>query len=145
MSNPLIPQIIALALTGTLALISALHLYWVGGGKWGLATAIPTGEDGTPLFSPRPLATLAVALGLGIGALLALERGFLWPGWIPPQYLGTGCWIFAAAFAARTVGDFRHIGLFRRVRGTTFARFDGMLFTPLCALLSLGFLALLSW
>ena len=86
-----------------------------------------------------------IAAGLAAGALVALERGFLWPGIIPPQMLNTGCWIFAAVFAARAVGDFTFIGFFRRVKGTRFSRLDALLYTPLSAGFSLAYLLLLVW
>jgi hypothetical protein len=39
----------------------------------------------------------------------------------------------ATVFAAflRSVGDFRLVGFFKRVRGTRFARYDSLLFSPL--------------
>jgi hypothetical protein len=50
----------------------------------------------------------------------------------------------AAGLLARTVGDFKYVGLFKRVRGTPFARLDTLLYSPLCLLLSLG-VASVAW
>jgi hypothetical protein len=36
-------------------------------------------------------------------------------------------------FALRTIGEFRYVGLFKRVHSTPFARWDSRLFTPLSA------------
>jgi hypothetical protein len=38
----------------------------------------------------------------------------------------------------RTIGDFRLVGVFKRVRGTRFARLDSIAFAPLCLLLAAG-------
>jgi hypothetical protein len=43
-----------------------------------------------------------------------------------------------AVLAARAVGDFRLVGLFKRVRGTRFARYDSLVYTPLCLALAAG-------
>jgi len=143
MPGELIPQIIAAILSAVLLAISLLHFHWAGGGHWMVDATIPSTVDGKPLFSPTPKRTMLVAFGLAAGSLVALERGFLWPGYLPPHFLNTGCWIFSAIFAARVVGDFHFMGLFRRVRGTRFSRMDGLVYTPLSALFSLGFWALL--
>jgi hypothetical protein len=39
---------------------------------------------------------------------------------------------------ARAVGDFRLVGFFKTVRGSTFARMDTRLYSPLCVLLGIG-------
>jgi hypothetical protein len=44
----------------------------------------------------------------------------------------------AVVLAARGVGDFRLVGLFKRVRGTRFARLDSRIYTPLCFALAAG-------
>jgi hypothetical protein len=43
------------------------------------------------------------------------------------------------AFLLRAVGEFRLVGLFKRIRGTAFARWDTWLFSPLCLLIALAF------
>jgi len=127
-----IPLILSALLALGLASISILHIHWAGGGKWGLENAIPTTEDGKPIFSPKPGSTLFIGALLAAGALTALERGFLWPGLIPPHLLNTGCWIFSAVFAARTVGDSPSWDC---SAGSKVPRFPGWMHnsTPLCA------------
>jgi hypothetical protein len=51
-------------------------------------------------------------------------------------------WAIAVVFALRCLGDFRYVGLFRRVRGTDFAAMDAKLFTPLCGVYALAFVTL---
>jgi hypothetical protein len=61
-----------------------------------------------------------------------------------PQFIlyRLGAPAVGAALLVRVVGDFRHVGLFKRERSTRFARLDTRYFTPLCAALALGVLYL---
>ena len=43
-------------------LISAIHIYWAFGGKWGMGNVIPKLE-GKPVFQPGRISTLIVAAG----------------------------------------------------------------------------------
>jgi hypothetical protein len=122
----------------TLSAISALHLYWVAGGRWGMDVAVPTGADGAPTFRPAALLTLAVAIALlATAAIVATASGLLpAPRWAPwPHWLRHLSLAAAVVFGLRMIGDFRFAGLFKRERRTEFARWDSMLFTPLCGAL----------
>ena len=136
---------LALVVEGVLLAVAGIHIYWAVGGRWGLGAVLPE-RAGTPLFRPGPWATLAVAVALVVAALLVGARAGLAPsGLLPAPVAGIGSWLVAAAFLARAVGDFRYVGLFRRVRDTRFAEWDGRAFTPLAlgvglatALIALG-------
>ena len=127
-------QVLALGLTVIFAALAALHVYWAVGGRRGLAQAIPS-VGGAPAFVPPPALTAVVALGLA--ALAALP-------WlvevVPGARLAAGA--AAVVFAARVVGDLRTAGVFKRVRGTAFARADDLVYTPLCFALGAGLGAL---
>lgn len=139
------PPLIALAaaLAGiTLTLIALIHVYWAFGGRAGVAYALPTHpEAGKPLFTPGPVATVAVAGLLALAAWILLAQG----GWLPvfvSSYVNRlGALSLAGVFALRTVGDFRYVGLSKRVKLTRFARADTRYFTPLCALLAVAAIA----
>ena len=47
--------------------------------------------------------------------------------------------VMALVFLARAIGDFRHVGWRQRVRGTSFARLDDLLYAPFCAVLAVCF------
>jgi hypothetical protein len=128
---------LAVASSSLLFLAAALHLYWAVRGV-GTGAGVPSREDGTPAMRPGRLAALGVALALSIAALILLGRARLVTTGLPPVALRIGAWGVAATFAARAIGEFRYVGLFRRVRGTPFARWDAWLFTPLCLLLALA-------
>jgi hypothetical protein len=126
---------------GVLASLGALHVYWAARGTDGSAAVIPE-VGGRPAFRPTPLATLAVAAALFTAALLALGQ---LAGWGQPSYrwpFTWGTWAVAAAFLLRAIGNFGTVGFFKRVRGTTFARWDTRLFSPLCLGLALALIGL---
>ena len=98
---------------------------------------------GTRLFTPRPGATLSVAGAFFVAALVVLARLGIWGGFIPARVFYLGTWVMAAIFLFRAVGDFRVAGFFKTVRDSRFARWDSLLYSPLCLLISVA-LALLS-
>lgn len=134
----------AIPIAAVLFVLAGVHVYWALGGTWGGAVAVPTRADGAggsgeaPLFRPGPVATLLVAAALTVAGLLVLAAGGAWAAPVPAGLVRAGAWGLAAVFALRAVGEFRYVGLFKRVRGTPFAAWDSRLFTPLCAALALG-------
>jgi hypothetical protein len=120
----------ALALFVILVALAGLHVFWVFGGRAGLEDVIPF-ADGEPLVRPGAAATVLVALLLFAAAAVSLWRGVLphaSPHWIPR----CGIWVIALIFAGRAVGDFRYVGFFKKIRGTTFSRNDSLVYSPLC-------------
>jgi len=131
-----IPSIILCVVFLTL---SAIHVRWLFGDRLGMEGVVPT-RDGEPLLRPGKGATLTVAVALACAALVSVWRGLdplVGPTWVPRL----GIWVLAAVFALRAIGEFRYIGLFKRVRGTRFARNDSLFFSPLC----LGISGLAVW
>jgi hypothetical protein len=127
------------------AALSALHLYWAAGGHRGGSAAVPTRTTtGPALFVPSTGATIAVAAALALAAwIVAVKGGLARP--LGPRWLYVaGAWGLGAVMLARAVGDFRYVGLFKRVRGTPFAALDDGVYTPLCAALAVAVLWLAS-
>jgi len=122
--------------------LSGIHVYWALGGKWGFAAAIPTTE-GQPDFRPGAFLTLLVAL-----VLMAMEGFAFVLAFDPPSievneaWLRWGGLILAGIFALRAIGDFKRVGLFKPQNGSSFARLDTRLYSPLCLFISLAFLYL---
>src|SRR4051812_22317630 len=134
--------ITAWMVAGVLAAIGALHIYWALGRTAGMVKAgnalIPE-VGGQPTFTPGPGLTLAVAVCLEIAAALVALQGKLFViGGLPSALTRVGALGVAVVLAARGVGDFRLVGLFKRVRGTRFARLDSLVYTPLCFALAAG-------
>lgn len=137
---------VAIVTAVILAAISGVHLYWACGGRAGLAVALPSkpGEN-KPLFKPGRLATLLVACALALAAWIVLSAtpAHIPTPW-PSEYNRLLTLLLAAIFALRTLGDFRYIGLTKRIRETPFARADTRYYTPLCALLATA-CAFIAW
>jgi hypothetical protein len=132
---------LGLAAAGILAALGSIHIYWAAGGRRGVALAIPQ-RDGRPLFAPPPSATLLVAVLLFVAALLVAGAVAGWAAPLPAWVYRRGSAAVGVVFLLRALGDFRLVGLFKRVRDTPFARWDTLLFSPLCAVL--GVLILLA-
>ena len=124
---------LAIAVAAVLVALAGVHVYWAAGGRVGAAAAVPMGPDGTPVFVPGRGATLAVAMALVTAAVLVLGRAGVSPRIAPDLAYRWGAWALGAVFVLRAVGDFRFVGLSKRVVGTRFAALDTRVYTPLCA------------
>jgi hypothetical protein len=120
---------IVLALIFTL--LSFLHLYWAAGGRFGRGVAVPT-VGGKRLMNPSPVGTILVAAALLAAALVVLGRLKFWGAGVPGWIFYAGTWVLSVLFLLRSIGDFRYVGFFKSVSGTDFARWDTILFSPLC-------------
>jgi hypothetical protein len=121
----------------TLTGLGLLHLAWAARGGGGSAAVIPT-IGGRPTLAPTAGMTVAVAALLFAAALLILGRVNGW-GDARGEWLCTGgTWAVATVFLIRAIGNRGTVGLFKRVHGTPFARWDTKLYTPLCLGMSLA-------
>ena len=126
--------------------LAGLHFYWAAGGKWAADVVLPTKEkNGHTLFQPSVMATLAVAVGLLIFGMAALGAVGLLSGIIDIRYVRWSNLMIGIIFLARAVGDFRYVGLSKRVRNTGFAKNDSKYYSPLCLLLSFNSFMIYSW
>jgi hypothetical protein len=131
----------ALALAGVLGVLGLLHVYWAIAGVSGRSVALPE-VDGEPVFVPSRASSALVAAGLLFGAWVALAVGGTLAAPLSATALRLLCTILGAAFLARSVGEFRLLGFFKRVKGTPFARWDTLLFSPLSLAIALAFFVL---
>jgi hypothetical protein len=118
-------------------LLSALHVYWAGGGRWGSESAVPHRGD-RPLFTPSRQATILVAMLLLMAAVIIFLRVRTPASPILELITRTGAWTLALVFTLRAIGDFHWIGFFKTVRDTGFGTLDSWLYSPLCLLLAIG-------
>ncbi len=128
---------IALINGSILAVLGILHLYWMAGGRWGFAQAVPSNEVGERVVHPGPLASAVVAIGLLGFALYCFSIGLDFPLSLPFAADKWGIWVLAGIFTLRSIGDFRYVGFFKKVKNTEFGRLDTRWYTPLCAWLGL--------
>ena len=111
--------------------LAAIHVRWAFTGPGTFTGGVPTRPDGTPVLSPGPMAALGVAALLLSSAWLLLERAGLGPEVLPAPLPAIGTAGVAVVLLLRGIGDFRYVGLFKRVRDTPFARMDSRVYTPL--------------
>ena len=90
------------------------------------------------MFVPGRLAVLVVSVLLALAALIVLQRASLGPALVPAALLPGAIWTLAVVMIARAIGDFRYVGFFKRVRGTTFATLDTKFFSPIVLVLGAG-------
>ena len=92
--------------------------------------------NGQRAFTPTPAATFAVALALFAASALVLGRGGVFGSFAPPEHFKWPVFILGFVFLMRAVGEFNLVGLSKRTRGTSFARWDTWFFSPLCLAIS---------
>lgn len=127
------------------AVLSGLHVYWALGGRRGADAVLPRKSSSAidPLFTPPLYLTLAVAIALAsAGAIELFISGVLSPPRAIAAWPRPLAFVCAAAFLLRAIGDVRYVGFFKRVRGTTFSRWDDRFFSPLCLFISVVTFAL---
>jgi hypothetical protein len=103
----------------------------------GMSGAVPS-VSGKPLFVPSVRATVGVGVVLLVFALLVGATAGLIQVGLPAQVLSWSSYALALGLLARAVGEFKYVGLFKRVRGSRFARLDTLVYSPLCLLLAVG-------
>ncbi len=127
---------LAAALVAVFAILGLFHVAWAAGAR--KATGVIPEVAGKPAFAPGPVVTLLVAATLFGCALLIAALA----GWValplPTALLRWANLALALAFFARAIGDFRLVGIFKKVRGTPFARLDSRYYSPLCLVIAIA-------
>lgn len=135
------PEVIAWlggGVSAAFVVLALWHFYMAMGGlASGAGGAVPS-VAGKPVFVPSTGSTVAVGVVLLMFAALVAATAGLVPPPLPTRWLVGLSYALATGLLARTIGDFKYVGLFKRVRGTPFARLDTLLYSPLCLVLSLG-------
>jgi hypothetical protein len=137
-------DLIGLSVAVTLLAIAILHGYWAGSGSAGSGLAVLK-KNGVPVFKPGPVGTGLVAVALMLAAAIVIGRLGYWRLPYQDAWLRTACWMLAAVFILRAIGDFRFVGFFKRGHDSPFARWDTAAYSPLCLLLGLGIAAVDLW
>ncbi|ADO54564.1 MULTISPECIES: DUF3995 domain-containing protein [Paenibacillus] len=135
-------ELLTWAVGGILFVLSGMHLYWVFGGQKGAKAAIPsTGTD--LLFKPSKIGTSIVAILLALAAWFVLELGRVVPIQFFHFFYFYGAGLLSCLFILRSIGDFKWVGFFKRKKGTVFAKWDTVLYSPLCFLLGTAILMMM--
>lgn len=118
--------------------LALLHFYWANGGKWGIDKAVPVAPSGEKVLKPSALASIVVAIGLSLMAIVHLNNARLFSIDLQFPVNKIATLAIALIFLLRSIGDFKWVGLFKKVRDTEFGRSDTKYFIPLCLFLSLS-------
>jgi glucan phosphoethanolaminetransferase (alkaline phosphatase superfamily) len=119
--------------------ISFLHVYWAFGGVYALGGVIPTKPNETKVFKAPPFLTFLVALFLLLVSSVYIHVSNIYDFTILPKFLKEyGLIIFASIFMIRAIGDFKYVGFFKKIKGTSFAKNDSKYFSPLCLFLGVA-------
>ena len=124
-----------ITLVSIFSLLGLVHIYWALGGTFAKSVSVHE-ENGRPAFTPSALATVVVAFCFFGSALLvaALVDWLVVP--VSKILLIVPGFGLVAVFLIRSIGDFKHIGFFKRVHDTRFAKYDTFLYSPLCLFIS---------
>jgi hypothetical protein len=129
---------LAIVVSSIFAILAFWHFYMAVRIRSGVSGAVPS-VDGKPLFTPSRQGTVAVGIVLIVFAILvAGTAGIISSIGIPQRLLIWASYILAAGLMMRAIGEFKYVGLFKKVRGSKFATLDTLIYSPLCLLLSIG-------
>ena len=139
----MLAYLLAYALGTVFVVLAFWHFAMAALPSSGKGGAVPS-VDGKALFKPSRLATLGVGVVLLLfAALMGATGGLLHTG-LSQRLLAGLSTALAAGLLARGIGDFKYLGLFKRVRGSRFATLDTFVYSPLCVLLAAA-VATLAW
>lgn len=130
-------QVVAPLLAVALLSAGLIHAYWAFSGARNPQGTVPE-VSGRPAFQPSRAATLAVAIALLAAAGLVATAGRLLRDPFSPPIVRVLTFALGGVFLARSIGDFRLVGFFKRVRNSRFSRLDTVFYSPLCLLLGLA-------
>ena len=125
--------------------LAFMHFYWAFGGKYGLEQAIPTRSKDEKGKLPGRFATIFVGLMLlFFGSIYLTRIGFI-NNFINSSTINVFGYIIPLLFFIRVIGDFKYVGLFKKVKETIFAKADTKIYIPLCLFISvLGFISIIT-
>ena len=125
---------LGIILSSILLALSFLHFYWLLGGKSGFAESLPENKDGRKVISPQKKDSFIVAAGLLAMFFFVQIRINVLPVSIPHWLMKYGLWAISVIFIVRSIGDFRYVGFFKKIKHSVFAKYDSRYYSPLCLL-----------
>jgi Protein of unknown function (DUF3995) len=117
--------------------LGALHFYWALGFTWALDVVVPTNATGEKMLRTSATASTIVGIGLCMMSVVHLANARLWLTEFP-QVIKYSTLAMAIIFLLRAIGDFKWVGLFKKITTTPFAKNDTRYYVPLCLFLSIS-------
>lgn len=117
--------------------LAVIHFNWMFGGTWGFEKSVPTTESGEKIMNPEKMDSGLVGVVLTLFAIFFLVKtDFIFID-LHPWIMNYTGWIISSIFILRAIGEFRHIGFFKKIKNTPFAKNDTKYYSPLCLLIGL--------
>ncbi len=134
----------AFVLICTFLSIGVLHLYWAVGGKKWIDIALPQTGTGQLLFKPGAVETIIVALGLfAFAGIIGTKAHFIsLPLW-NEIYLSYATAVIGFLFLIRSIGEFRYVSFFKKIKHTDFGKMDTLYYSPVCFIIAVMCLIIL--
>lgn len=117
--------------------IAILHFTWAVKGTADAKT-LPTTEDGKRILNPKKTDCVVVGFFLLLFATLFLVRANLISVALPNWINAYSIWAISGIFFLRFIGDFRYVGIAKKIRTTEFAWLDTKYYSPLCLIIALN-------
>ena len=130
-------MILSISLSIILIALGMIHFNWVIGGKFGFKESLPTNESGERVLNPKKIDSAIVGIGLTIFGVFYVFKSGLVEYALPEWIMKYGSWIIPIIFILRSIGEFKYVGFFKRVRNTNFAKLDTKFFSPLCLIIGI--------
>jgi len=121
-----------------LVFAAGFHFYWGFGGQIGTSASLPQKANGSLVFKPAIVGAHCIGLALLLACAFILGFAGLIKLPMPKSVVKTIVVLLAVIFYIRAFGWFQYAGLFKKVRSTTFGRYDTYFYCPLCVVLALG-------
>ena len=128
---------LAVAVSFVFVVLALWHFYMALMPSSGKSGAVPS-VGGKALFVPSTKATLSVGIVLLSFAALVVATSGIFPLPVPQLVFSWLSYGLALGLLARAIGEFKHVGFFKRNRGSRFATLDTFVYSPLCLALSAG-------
>ncbi len=128
----MVATMIGLLLSAIFLLLSAIHVYWGLGGKWGVDISVPTKENNEKVMNPTSLHCFVVAIGLFTFAFFTLIKIQLISFNLPSLIQNYGFRVISGIFLLRAIGEFKYVGFFKKIKLTPFGLLDTRYYSPLC-------------
>ena len=131
-------NVLALSNVAIFFFLGALHFYWAIGGKWATDVVVPTKPTGEKLFNTSVLSCVVVGSGLWLMSFVHVANAGLIFVNTPFPIIRYATFAMGIVFMVRFIGDFKWVGIFKKVNGTSFAKNDALYYAPLCLFLSIS-------
>lgn len=133
-------EILVAILFSVFLLLAAIHFSWALGGVWGFEDSIPKTEDGKWVIKPKKTDSAIVGTGLLLFGIFYLIKGDMISLQLSGWTMIIATWLIPSIFLLRSIGDFKYIGFFKKVKSTEFAAKDSKYYSPLClGIATIGF------